>query len=197
MLCKAFLVSFSEHSHHSRIGRLGPISSNVGMIYLFHEKLKVAVLVTALLLWRGTMTKADDKRKPLICSSLTISEGESMIIMVGNMAAGRQAWCWSSSWELTSWSTGRMQREWNCAWHWCGCNPKAYHQWHILSRKDTPTPRKPHLLNLPKQSSNQRPNIQIQEPTGAILLLSTTVAFLIHHVNICWIITPFILNLKF
>lgn len=33
--------------------------------------------------------------------SLAVSE-EFMTIMLGNMVAGRQAWCWGSSLELTS-----------------------------------------------------------------------------------------------
>lgn len=43
---------------------------------------------------------------------LTISEGESMTIMVGSVAMGWQAWGWSSSWELTPLSiTSKKQRE--------------------------------------------------------------------------------------
>lgn len=38
--------------------------------------------------------------------SLAVSE-EFMTIMLGNMVAGRQAWCWDSSWELTSELGGR------------------------------------------------------------------------------------------
>lgn len=30
---------------------------------------------------------------------------ESMTIKAGSMARSRQAWCWSSSWELTAWDT--------------------------------------------------------------------------------------------
>ena len=47
------------------------------------------------------MKKATYK-KYLIGGLLTISEGESMMTMLGSMAAGRQAWYWSRSWELTS-----------------------------------------------------------------------------------------------
>jgi hypothetical protein len=48
------------------------------------------------------VTKAIYKRKHLIGDLFTVSERESMTIMAGSMAAGRQAWCWSSSRELTS-----------------------------------------------------------------------------------------------
>ena len=48
------------------------------------------VLVTVLLLRRDTMTKATYKRKHLI-SLLTVSESESLTVMVGSMTAGRQA----------------------------------------------------------------------------------------------------------
>lgn len=41
-----------------------------------------------------------DNRKHLTGGFLTVSEGESMTVIVGSMAAGRQARCWSSSWEF-------------------------------------------------------------------------------------------------
>lgn len=37
------------------------------------------------------------KRKHLVEGLLTVSEGESRIIMVRSMAAGRQTWHWNSS----------------------------------------------------------------------------------------------------
>ena len=43
------------------------------------------------------MPNATYKRKQLIEGSITVSEGESMTIVAGNMAADRQAWHWSSS----------------------------------------------------------------------------------------------------
>lgn len=58
---------------------------------------KQAVLVTFLLMGRDTVTKATYKRKHLIGDLLTASEGEPMIIMVGSIATGRQAWLWSHS----------------------------------------------------------------------------------------------------
>lgn len=48
-----------------------------------------AVLVTALLLWRNTMTKENFKINNLIRGLLMVPEDESVTIMAGNMAAVR------------------------------------------------------------------------------------------------------------
>ena len=42
------------------------------------------------------MTKSILKRKPISWSLLTVSEVQSIIITVGNMAVCRQTWCWRS-----------------------------------------------------------------------------------------------------
>lgn len=53
------------------------------------------VLVTALSLWRDTMTQAVCNTKCFIEGLLTVSESESMTTM--GKVAGWQAWCWGSS----------------------------------------------------------------------------------------------------
>lgn len=58
------------------------------------------------------MTEATYKRKHLIRDLLTVSEGESMIIMVESMAVGRQEGRgWSSSRELTSYPKREAEGE--------------------------------------------------------------------------------------
>ena len=70
---------------------------------------------------------------------LTVPEGWFVAILVGSMAAVRQPWCWSSSWEIASSSTsvrqntGKSMGSWNC---------KAHH---------TPPATGPHLPILPIQ----------------------------------------------
>ena len=61
------------------------------------------------LLWRDSLTKATLIKENVIGTGLELQK-LSIIIMAGSMAAGRQAWHWSSSWELTSLSTRRRQR---------------------------------------------------------------------------------------
>jgi hypothetical protein len=51
-------------------------------------------IVAFLWMWRNNITKATQRRKDLL--GLTVSEGESMVTMTGNMAGGRQTWCCSS-----------------------------------------------------------------------------------------------------
>lgn len=63
---------------------------------------KDSALVTCLFLWRNTMTRVNYKAKHLIRGLLTLSEGESMTILTGDRQQSRQAWGWSSRWELTS-----------------------------------------------------------------------------------------------
>lgn len=61
---------------------------------------RTTVLATILLLWRDTMTNTAYKRKHLIrclqCYNLSPWSAWH------SLAAGRQTWCWHSSWELTS-----------------------------------------------------------------------------------------------
>lgn len=55
-------------------------------------------------------------------SGLTVSEGESITVMVGSMAVGRQTWYWSSGGQLTSWNGNCVsERGWgeNANWKWC------------------------------------------------------------------------------
>ena len=70
------------------------------------------VLVTRLLLWRDILTKVTVKRKHLIGGwGLAYSfRGESLNIMAVNFVASRQTWCWSSSWELTSYPYPRGRK---------------------------------------------------------------------------------------
>ena len=66
---------------------------------------------------------------------------ESMIIMVGSMTAGRQVWCWSSSWELTS-DSQTQGRGW-CEFY----KLKVHTQWHISNEA---TPLDPSHTVLPR-----------------------------------------------
>jgi hypothetical protein len=43
------------------------------------------------------MTKAIDKKNHLTAGLLTVSEVQSMIIMIGEVVARRQTWHWNSS----------------------------------------------------------------------------------------------------
>ena len=72
---------------------------------------------------------------------LIVSESDSIIIMVGTMRAGRQAgrqeWCWSSSWELMSDPQvgGRGEGLGLGMGFW---DFSSYAQWHTFSHKATP-----------------------------------------------------------
>ena len=47
---------------------------------------------------------------------ITVQRGESMAITVGSRAAGRWAWCWGSSWKLTSDPQAQGTEKDNWAW---------------------------------------------------------------------------------
>lgn len=55
-----------------------------------------------LLVWGDSMTKATYKKEAFNRGLLRVSESESIITMVGCVAADRQVCCWISSWELVS-----------------------------------------------------------------------------------------------
>ena len=64
-------------------GSIYPISGTMYRgYYIFAGGLVIVVL------WKTTMTKGSYKRKHLVGVFLTVSEAESMIIMVGNRTAG-------------------------------------------------------------------------------------------------------------
>ena len=69
-----------------------------------------------------------------------ISEGESITIMVGSLAAvGRQAWYWSSSWELTS---DLQVPDGGKSWlemEWALETSKPTLKWHTSFNKATPS----------------------------------------------------------
>lgn len=91
---------------------------------------------------------------------LTVSGIKSMPITVRSMTAGSKAWHWSSSWELTSASTGRKQKAAST-----GRNQKAAstgrkqkaptEEWPFETPKHIPSDTLPstmlHVLILPKQ----------------------------------------------
>ena len=111
-----------------------------------------------LLQWRDIMTKATYKRKHFTGGLLTVSQGWSMLIMMGGMAVGRLVWHRSSNWETTPYGQGRKK-----AWDWAWCElltlqspPPVTHllpQSHTSSHKATPLLIKPHLGILPKHST--------------------------------------------
>lgn len=53
-----------------------------------------------LLLWEDTRIKEIHERKHLARGWLTVSDGESITIMAGITAAGKQASCWKITWKL-------------------------------------------------------------------------------------------------
>jgi hypothetical protein len=55
------------------------------------------IIVTFPLLGRDSMAKTAYRRKHFIKGLFIVSEGDSMTIMLGSMAASRQTWCWSIS----------------------------------------------------------------------------------------------------
>lgn len=71
----------------------------------------VGVLITSVLLWRETTANATIKRNTL-GGNHSYRGLESRTIMMGGMAAGRQAWSLSSSSEFTSWTTEKAKHEW-------------------------------------------------------------------------------------
>ena len=95
--------------------------------------------VTFLCLWRDDMTKATYKRKSLLELAFTLRGLQSMIIMEGNMAAGRQTWWWSSSQELISYQKLKAVREKEITGNKVGFwNLKAHLQWQTNSNKAIP-----------------------------------------------------------
>lgn len=77
------------------------------------------VLATVLLRWWDTVIKSTDQS---IWSCLQY-QGDSMAIMVGNMAAGRKALWWWSSWDLHL--QAAAQHEARCAFETAG--PPSFH----------------------------------------------------------------------
>lgn len=100
------------------------------------------VLVTVLFLIIYTKSKATYRRTPLTGGLFIVSMDESMIITASSLAAGRQGWRWSSSWEFTPYPQT-----------WGGENktePGCFFE--TAKPTDTPPPTRPLLLILPKQS---------------------------------------------
>ena len=94
-------------------------------------------LVSVLLLQKDTVTAA---------TLLQFQKFSPIIIMVGNMVACRQMWCWISSWGFYIW----IHRQYGERhWAWLGLL-KTHFQWHTSSNKATPTLMRPHLLILLK-----------------------------------------------
>lgn len=79
---------------------------------------------------KQTIKQNPYKLKVLIRVLLTVLEGYSMTIIAGR----RQAWCWSSSWEVYILWVGKEKETEPGMGFW---NLKAYCQWHIFSNKTT------------------------------------------------------------
>lgn len=98
------------------------------------------VLVAFLLLWRDTTVKATYKRKHLARVLLTVSEGKSLIIMMGYMAAespgtGAAACC------LHLEATKKQREEQD--WAWSGLlQPQSPAQGYASSKATPPQPSK-------------------------------------------------------
>lgn len=69
----------------------------LGKCVYFLNHLTSIILVTSLLMCRATMTKTIYMRSHIIGSLPTVLEGVSMIITVGNIGGGQQAWIRDSS----------------------------------------------------------------------------------------------------
>jgi hypothetical protein len=113
------------------------------------------------------MTRATYKTKHLIGGLLTVSEGESMTIMAGTIAAHSQAWCWSS-----------LQLKHNHKAEDEGCGYKEFITKNSMGcfkpqRSPPPPPPRPHLLILSKQFHHGT-SIQICEPMGPFSIKSPT-----------------------
>lgn len=110
------------------------------------------------------MTKATYKRKHLLWGLLSISEGGSMTILAGSMAANRQAWHWGSSWELTSDpQAASREKETDVAWTY----ETFLAQLMIGLMINVPLPTGPHILILTQNNSaSWGPSFQICELCG-------------------------------
>lgn len=71
----------------------------------WNDKFNPSVLVTDLLLWGETMTKAAYRGK-----HVTEAWIQFQSVMVGNVETGMETWRRRSSWEHTSWPTVRRQK---------------------------------------------------------------------------------------
>lgn len=91
-----------------------------------------------------------------------------MTIIVENMAPGRQAWCWGSSWEFRLWVRFKYEAEralWELPEIWKPQSPRPVT--HLL-QQGYPSFS---FLNI---STNWEPIIQIHEPMGAMLVRTTS-----------------------
>lgn len=103
------------------------------------------------------MTKTTYRRKHLIGGLFTVSEDQSMVIMVWSMLACRQTSCWRVTERLHP--DARHERGLGKAWAFeLKALPSVTHLF-----------QQGHLLILPKQSTNWEQGIQIYEPVRAIL----------------------------
>jgi hypothetical protein len=114
------------------------------------------------------MTKATYKRKHLTGNLLTVSEGESMTTMVGSMAAGRQAWQWSSNWLKTyMWDNNPNVERKPTGTLWASETSKP-------TLLGTSPPTRPHVLILPKQFHPLGTKYLSIWAYGAILIQTTS-----------------------
>lgn len=110
----------------------------------------ITVLATFLLLWCGNMNKATHTRV-----YWTYCVG-AHYYHVGMHSIRWVEWCWSRSWEFTSWDP--TSRHTGIAWASENSNP---------THSVTPPPTTPYLLIRPKQFHQLGPSIQIYQPNRA------------------------------
>lgn len=104
------------------------------------------ILVTFLSLWGDSMSKATYKRKHLTWGLITVSEGESiLIIMAGNMSSDRD----QDNWDWCGWAFETLQ---------------SITQWHPSSNKATCPSTRTRLWIFYKWLTNCRVIIQIYNP---------------------------------
>jgi hypothetical protein len=113
------------------------------------------------------------QKKALNWVWLTVSEVQSIIIIVGSMTAYRQTWCWRRSWELYIWITLQAagREPLGLAWFFETSN---------LTPNNTLPPTKPHLLILSNSVTPWCASVQIYElmGEGGIPIQTTTFHYL-------------------
>jgi len=119
--------------------------SGLNWVFMVNEKREIKfsfALATVLMLWRDIMTKAVYSKKAF--SWVFHREKPWTSWQEARPLADRQAWCWSSSWELTSDPQGEdiEKIRLSLAWTFEAAKPTL---------SDTLCRTRPHLLILPKQ----------------------------------------------
>lgn len=130
--------------------------------------MKVCVFVTVLMQWRDKTTMANlTKESILLCAGLYFQRSSPLTSW---QRLWHQTWCWSSSWKLHA---DLQTEQLNQAGAFETSNPTHSD---TFFNKATSTPIRPHLLIQVKYYTTPPYwwSIQIYEPTGAILIQTTT-----------------------